>query len=115
MLSYTTKTINNQASMDTDNRTQTRLVSFHTPVIHIEVAPHRRCNLWYIVYPRAYGMADSRKPFAPPNQPQPSDSSTALPKQGLHHRFWLRERPSTALEDFLAATPPILKARGQRA
>lgn len=91
---------------------QTRLVSFSTPVIHIEVALHRRCNRWYIVYPRAYGMADGWKLFAPLNQPQPSDSSTTPPKQSLHHRFWLRECPSVALTDLLAATPPILKATG---
>ncbi|KAG7447181.1 uncharacterized protein BT62DRAFT_1004755 [Guyanagaster necrorhizus] len=92
------------------NAIKTRLVSFYTPVIHIEVALHRRCNRWYIVYSRAYGMADGWELFAPLNQPQPSNSSTALPKQDLHHRFWLRERPNTALEDLLAATPPILKA-----
>ncbi|SJL08551.1 uncharacterized protein ARMOST_11917 [Armillaria ostoyae] len=98
--------------MNTNDRPQTRLVSFSTPVIHIEVALHRRCNRWYIVYPRAYGMADGWKLFAPLNQPQPSDSSTTPPKQSLHHRFWLRECPSVALTDLLAATPPILKATG---
>ncbi|KAK0463015.1 uncharacterized protein EV420DRAFT_1233935, partial [Desarmillaria tabescens] len=82
------------------------------PMIHVEVALHRRCNRWYIVYPRAYGMADGWKLFAPLNQPQLSDTSIALPKQSLRHRFWFRESPNTTLADLLAATPPILKVTG---
>ncbi|KAK0478843.1 hypothetical protein IW261DRAFT_1481180 [Armillaria novae-zelandiae] len=98
--------------MSTNDRTQTRLVSFSTPGINIEVALHRRCNRWYIVFPRAYGMANGWKLFNPLNEPQASDSSTAPPKQSLHHRFWLRECPNVTLKDLLAATPPILKATG---
>ncbi len=112
MVPCPTKKIKDQVSMNTNDRTQTRLVSFSTPVIHIEVALHRRYNRWYIVYPRAYGMADGWKLFAPLNESQLSDLSTAPPKQSLHHRFWLRECPSVALADLLAATPQILKATG---
>ncbi|KAF2104418.1 hypothetical protein NA57DRAFT_70625 [Rhizodiscina lignyota] len=93
--------------------TDTRLVSFYTPKIKLEVALHRRGNLWYIVYSRAYGMAEGWKLFAALNDPEQADVSTASTERNT--RFWLQEKLGPCpilLEDLLAATPPIIKDLG---
>lgn len=95
------------------------LLSFCTPDIPLEVALHRRGTRWYIVYPRAHGMAEGWKLHAALNHPQESDSPpSSRPSSSRNPRFWLREQQRSqgsnaiTLDDLLAAEPPIIKSTG---
>jgi hypothetical protein len=79
----------------------------------IELALHRRRNRWYVVLPRAYGMAESRW-WADLNHPRPTDPPSTGPPTShphLHHRFWFNSNHVT-LDDILKAEPPVLKVTG---
>jgi len=56
----------------------------------IEFALHRKGNRWFVVHPRAYGMAESRW-VASLNNPRDSDPPSTVPPASLahlNHRFW---------------------------
>jgi hypothetical protein len=102
---------------------QSRLTEIHIPRIGIALALHRRGNSWYMVLPRAYGMAGGNKFFGCLNSPQLLDSTPdpSLVQQGLKPRFWLRdgsdwEYGSTKLtiDGLLQSDPPIFKDSGVR-
>lgn len=72
----------------------------------IEFALHRRRNNYYMVHPRAYGMAESRW-FASLNQPRSADPAETAPPVShphLNRRFWYNSSEVT-LEDLLTAQP----------
>jgi hypothetical protein len=86
----------------------------------IEYALHRKGNSWYIVYPRAYGMAASRW-VACLNNPRSTDPPSTAPPASLphlNHRFWYNSNEIT-LDDLLKAKPmytdtnqPLVKVTG---
>ena len=88
----------------------------------LEFALHRRGNRWFVVHPRAYGMAESRW-VASLNNPRDTDPPSTAPPASLphlNHRFWYNSE-RLALDHLLIAEPmfnyddsvqPILKVTG---
>jgi hypothetical protein len=100
---------------------QTRLTTIYMPKIGIETALHRRRNTWYIVLPRAYGMANGFKRFGTLNAPHSSDTSADPPTghPNLNPRFWLRDGADweggnhlLTIDELMRADPPIFKDSG---
>jgi hypothetical protein len=99
------------------------ITSFSTSQIRLEVALHRCGGQWYIVFPRAYGMANGSRFFGCLNDPQPGDASTRMicVKSSINDRFWLRNgtdwdqewrNTMIQVEDLLAVDPPLFKKCG---
>jgi hypothetical protein len=86
----------------------------------IELALHHRRNTWFVVFPRAYGMAASRW-VACLNNPRSTDPPSTAPPASLphlNHRFWYNST-EIALDDLLKAKPmftdtdqPLVKVTG---
>ena len=87
-----------------------------------ELALHRRGNRWFVVFPRAYGMVESRW-VASLNNPRDTDAPSTAPPASLshlNHRFWYNSE-HLALDNLLLAEPissydnsvqPLLKVTG---
>lgn len=107
-----------------------RLVSFYTPHVRMEVALHRRGNDWYVVFPRAYGMAAGNRCFGQISSPNEPSSSTGknnathdppLSNSNLNPRFWLRNgrdfgngngNEMLEAEDLFNAEPSVFRDSG---
>lgn len=74
----------------------------------IEFALHRRGNNYYVVFPRNYGMAESRW-VASLNQPRSNNPEETAPPAShphLNRRFWFNtDSTMITLEDLLNHTP----------
>lgn len=106
------------------------LVSFSTPHMKLDVALHRRGHEWFIVYPRAYGMAEGNKLVGQISSPEEASPPTGRSNAthdppsstlDLNPRFWLREgrdfghgcgNEMLEAEDLLRAEPAVLKDSG---
>jgi hypothetical protein len=110
---------------DGTNAPERRIYVFGVPTREmgncgIECALHRKGNNWYIVHPRAYGMAESRW-VACLNNPRSTDPASTAPPASLphlNHRFWYNSDRIT-LDDLLKAKPiyadtnqPLVKVTG---
>lgn len=68
---------------------KTRVTDFYTPEsAGLLSALHKRGNRWYAVSPRAYGMANGWKLWAPLNEPRDTDTASRAGKDSM--RFWHR-------------------------
>lgn len=117
---------NFQSVFNMEEPTQVKIQDIYTSKIPMAVALHRRGNRWYLVFPRAYGMAEGNKLFACLNDPQPQDGSPDPPSSqfNLNPRFWLRDGKDwdvlwggwsyIDVEDLLSAETPFLKDSGLR-
>jgi hypothetical protein len=117
--------IHHNPVMKMQELSQARVVDFITARIPLPVALHRRGHIFYIVFPRAYGMAEGNKFVAQLNYPQPKDDSPDPPASlpHLNARFWFREQKDinhggncmVEFDDLVkAADPPIFKDTGLR-
>ncbi|KAH7125205.1 hypothetical protein B0J11DRAFT_579767 [Dendryphion nanum] len=100
-----------------------KILDIYTPKTKIATAFHRRGDRFFLVLPRAYGMAEGWKLWGELNFPKPSDPSPDPPSSHprLNPRFWFREgkdqQPTNtlvSLEDLLQAEVPFLKDTGMR-
>lgn len=105
------------------------LRSFYTPRIPVQVALHRRGDVWYLVLARAYGMANGNmywEQISSPDDSERGGSATHDPpdtKPTLNPRFWFRDakdwgdnvpHQNIEVEDLLAVEPELLKDSGLR-
>jgi hypothetical protein len=99
---------------------QPTITNLYFPSFQLPTAVHRRGNTFYIVFPRAYGMAVGNKCFAQLSFPQDSDPSPDPPasQSHLNPRFWHREGAGHPLEmtfaDLLGVEPVVFKDVGLR-
>jgi hypothetical protein len=105
---------------------QPQLKPIYIPKLRgLEVCLHRRGTRWYLVFGRAYGMANGWKLAAQLNNPGPNNTASEPPSSHSHlnRRFWLRDGGSweTGLaglncEDLLGTDvePGFLKDTGIR-
>jgi len=117
-------------TLTTPSREGNGLTSFSTPRIRLEVALHRRGNEWFVVYPRAYGMAEGNKYFGQLSSPDEPSSSAGTSNAthdppssnpNLNPRFWLRNgcdfgdgcgNEMLEAEDLLSAEPSVFRDSG---
>jgi hypothetical protein len=96
------------------------LTDLYYPSFGIATALHRRGNAFYIVFPRAYGMANGNKLVAQLNFPQPNDPPPDPPasEKRLNCRIWHREGPQNkcmmTFEEIMSIDPPAFKDSGLR-
>jgi hypothetical protein len=96
------------------------ITDLYFPIFKLPTALHRRGNTFYIVFPRAYGMAAGNKCFAQLNFPLDSDPSPDPPSSQPHlnPRFWHRESAGHPLEmtfaNLMGVEPEVFKDVGLR-
>ncbi|KAF2830049.1 hypothetical protein CC86DRAFT_453554 [Ophiobolus disseminans] len=96
------------------------ITDLYFPHFSLPTALHRRASTFYIVFPRAYGMANGNKLFAQLNCPQPKDPTPDPPKSQSHlnPRFWHREGSSgttfMAFDQLMGVEPRVFKDVGLR-
>jgi hypothetical protein len=85
------------------------------PNFKLPTALHRRRNAFFIVFPRAYGMAAGNKVFAQLSFPRGIDPAPDPPPSQAHlnPRFWHRE-VEMSFANLMGVEPAIFKNVGLR-
>jgi hypothetical protein len=96
------------------------ITDLYFPAFKLPTALHRRGNTFYIVFPRAYGMACGNKCYAQLNFPQGVDPAPDPPSTQAHlnPRFWHREGGGEPFEmsfaNLMDVKPAVFKDVGLR-